>query len=90
MNYDTYKKHADEIQNIKEKYSGESNSDKRKNEVWSYINNLSISKAEKIMLFKASGNYSISQYEDYMFNYINKLNITKSEKEQMWQQLYGK
>lgn len=89
-NYDDYLSYKDEVNNIKEEYSGTENSTIRKQKVFKYVNSLPYSRVEKIILFKMLGNYGISDYKNDVYNYINGLDISKSEKEQMWQQIYGK
>lgn len=88
--YDNYLSHKDEVNSIKERYSGTEKSTVRKQKVFEYINSLPYNKAQKIILFKMLGNYSISDYQNDVFNYLNGLKISKYEKEQMWKQIYGK
>lgn len=78
------------VSDVKDKYKGDSTAMKnaRKQAIFSYVNKLDISKAEKAMLFGVTTNYSIKSYRAYLFNYINKLDITKKEKEEIWNKLY--
>lgn len=78
------------VSDVKDKYKGDSTAMKnaRKQAIFSYVNKLDISKAEKAILFGVTTNYSIKNYRAYLFNYINKLDITKKEKEEIWNKLY--
>lgn len=78
------------VSDVKDKYKGDSTAMKnaRKQAIFSYVNKLDISKAEKAILFGVTTNYSIKSYRAYLFNYINKLDITKKEKEEIWNKLY--
>lgn len=60
----------------------------KKEEIYSKINSLEISKFEKILLYKSAG-YSINNQKEYLFNYINNLKITKTEKHDLWEYLYS-
>lgn len=77
------------ISDLKDMYPGEENKNKRKNEIWKYIQNLNLTKAQKILIYNTCGGYGISNYKNYMHNYINNLNISKKEKEEIWEYLYG-
>lgn len=77
------------ISDLKDMYPGEENKNKRKNEIWKYIQNLNLTKAQKILIYNTCGGYGISNYKNYMHNYINSLKISKKEKEEIWDYLYG-
>ncbi len=89
IKYNDYKKYKENIDNIKEQYSGTSNAKLRKEKVAQYIENLPYSKNQKMMLYKTLGNYSIKNYKKEMYEYIEGLKISKEEKETIWNQLYG-
>lgn len=75
------------LKEITYKYSGNSNTSKRKQLVFNYINNLKVSKIQKCILFKQAG-YSDSATKNTIFNYINSLNISKQEKQKIYNLLY--
>lgn len=97
--FDKYQSYQKDIDDISEKYS-EIDTDsltskqktalskQKKEEVFDYINELNLNKAQKIMLFKSIGGYSIKDYKSSMFEYIDNLDITRAEKEELWNQLY--
>ena len=89
IEYNDYKKYKENIDNIKEQYSGTSNAKLRKEKVAQYIESLPYSKNQKMMLYKTLGNYSIKNYKKEMYEYIEGLKISKEEKETIWNQLYG-
>ena len=89
IKYNDYKKYKENIDNIKEQYSGTSNAKLRKEKVAQYIESLPYSKNQKMMLYKTLGNYSIKNYKKEMYEYIEGLKISKEEKETIWNQLYG-
>ena len=74
---------------IKEKYQVEQYSQYRKQAVLKYVNQLPYSKAEKMILYKLLGGYSIKDYQPVVYNYIGKLNISKQEKLAIINALYG-
>lgn len=84
--FSDYQKHISDLKNM---YPGEENKNKRKNEIWKYIQNLNLTKAQKILIYNTCGGYGISNYKNYMYNYINSLKISKKEKEEIWDYLYG-
>ena len=89
IKYNDYKKYKENIDNIKEQYSGTSNAKLRKAKVAQYIESLPYSRNQKMMLYKTLGNYSIKNYKKEMYEYIEGLKISKEEKETIWNQLYG-
>lgn len=68
-------------------YPGKESSKNRKRAVFNYINNLNVSAAQKIILFKQAG-YSDSSHKTYMFQYINSLPISGAEKNTIWKSIY--
>ena len=84
--YNDYKK---KVANIKDTYTGSENSEKRKQEIFKYINSLNYNKYQKIILYNMLGGYTIKDYKNDIYNYINGLKISKSEKQAMWQSIYG-
>lgn len=68
-------------------YPGKESSKNRKRAVFNYINNLNVSAAQKIILFKQAG-YSDSSHKTYMFQYINGLPISGAEKNTIWKSIY--
>ena len=57
------------VNKLKTDYQGKDYSNYRKQQTFSYINNLNASVIEKVILFKQSG-YAISNYKGIVFNYI--------------------
>lgn len=89
VDFEDYSKYLKEVNEIKEKYQGEQYSQYRKQAVLKYVNQLPYSKAEKMILYKLLGGYSIKDYQPVVYNYIGKLNITKQEKLAIINALYG-
>ncbi len=85
--YDNYIKYKDDIAAIKEQYVGYS-TEQRKAAIQQYIQSLSLSVPQKIMLEKMAGGYSIKSYENYMFQYIESLPMTAAEKQALHKQLF--
>lgn len=94
-----YVLYSNNIKDIINKYSKMSNiaatsnqiekiSTQKKNEIWQYINNLSLSKVQKVIIYNSLGGYSITQYKSTIHDYINKLQLSKSDKEKMWREIY--
>lgn len=72
---------------IKNKYSNKEDTSIRKQKIFDYINNLSISARQKNILFSQMG-YTNSSYKNTMFDYIDSLSISKKEKEKIWKAIY--
>lgn len=72
---------------INNKYPGENNSKRRKNEIFSYINNLHLNKTQKIILFNQAG-YSNVIGKNTIYNYVNSKTMSKQEKEKLFKELY--
>lgn len=89
VDFEDYSKYLKEVNEIKEKYQGEQYSQYRKQAVLKYVNQLPYSKAEKMILYKLLGGYSIKDYQPVVYNYIGKLNISKQEKLAIINALYG-
>ena len=95
--FDNYKSYEEEIKNIKEQYKSTDDmtskqktalSKQRKAAIQSYINSLSLSVPQKIMLEKMAGGYSIKEQEGYMYSYINSLPMSAEEKQKLHDQLF--
>ena len=84
-NYETYQTYKDDIAGIKKQYT---NKNDRKAAVFDYINNQSLNKEQKIMLYRMAGGYSIKNYEEEMYKYINGLQLSKQEKENIYKELF--
>ena len=84
--YDSYSTYKSKIADIKEQYS---TSDERKEAVTNYIESLNLNKAQKVMLYKMAGGYSIKSYKNDMYNYIESLPLSKEEKYTMWEELFN-
>ena len=82
-NYSIYKK---EISEIKKKYKTTST---RKNAVMNYINTLNITPAQKLMLYKQAGEYSIKGYENYIVSYLNNTNLSIDDKRTIYNELFS-
>lgn len=89
--YDDYVKYKDKISDIKKQYSTELGyeSDERKEAITNYIESQNLNKAQKIMLYKMAGGYSIKSYKNYMYDYIESLPLSKEEKYTMWEELFN-
>lgn len=82
-NYSIYKK---EITGIKKKNKTTST---RKNAVMNYINTLNITPAQKLMLYKQAGEYSIKGYENYIVSYLNNTNLSIDDKRTIYNELFS-
>lgn len=89
VDYYDYRDYQKQVANIKDTYTGSENSEKRKQEIYKYINSLNYNKYQKIILFKLIGGYSIKDYQKEIFNYINGLKLSKNEKQNLWKYLYS-
>lgn len=69
------------------KLPGEKNSNKRKNEMFTYINNMKLNSNQKIVLFKQAG-YSNKTTKNQIYSYINSLNKNSYEKKKLFEALY--
>jgi hypothetical protein len=97
--YSDYKDYDDNISKISEKYSDmvdskmtakqkELISNKKKKEVFNYINSLNLNKVQKLMLYKESGGFSISKYKGQLRDYINNMNLSAKDKQKMFDELF--
>jgi hypothetical protein len=95
--YEEYTSYKDAIDDIKEQYKATDDmtskqktylSKLRKSAVQEYIESLSLTVPQKLMLEKMAGGYSISDYESYMFGYIESLPLTAEEKREIHEQLF--
>ena len=84
--YDSYSTYKSKIADIKEQYN---TSDERKEAVTNYIESLNLNKAQKVMLYKMAGGYSIKSYQNDIYNYIESLPLSKEEKYTMWEELFN-
>ena len=95
--YDDFKTYKKEIENIAENYKTETAttskektaiSKQKKKEIQNYINSLSLEPAQKMMLEKEAGGYSIKNYKKTIENYLNTTNLTTNEKYNIWNELF--
>lgn len=97
--FNSYNSYKDEIDAISEKYSDlmdnatnskqkSAISNRKKQEIFGYINSLNLNKYQKTMLYKLAGGYSIKNYKNDMFNYINSLELTAEEKQTIYNELF--
>lgn len=84
--YDSFETYKKDIADIKEQYS---TTDERKAAVQSYIESLDLSIAQKAMVYKMAGGYSIKNYQNYVYEYIESLLISKEEKYTIWEELFN-
>ena len=86
--YDTYKKYAEEIENIKADYDirGNAISNSRKRKVIQYVNSLNLTRTQKAMLIKEQYP-SFTKYDNEIASYIDKQNINFIEKAGILKQL---
>lgn len=88
VKYYDYKDYQEDVNEIKEKYSGTNNAALRKQKVFEYINSLKLSANQKVLLFKMLGNYSIKDFSNQAYQYINSFNISAKEKQEIWNTLF--
>lgn len=84
--YENYSIYKNEISEIKEKNKTTST---RKNAVMNYINTLNITPAQKLMLYKQAGGYSIKGYENYIVSYLNSTNLSLDDKRTIYNELFS-
>lgn len=88
--YDNYEKYSAEISNIKDMYSTAKgySSAQRKAAVREYIQTLNIEPAQKLMLEKLAGGYSIKDYKNYIVSYLDSTNLSQEDKRTIYNQLF--
>lgn len=84
--YSSYTNYDKDISVIK---TNATDKNTRKEEVFNYINKLSLNKYQKLMLYKEAGGYSIKNYKNEMFNYINSMELSKTDKETIYNELFS-
>lgn len=89
--YDSFIESKKEISNIKEKYSTELGykSEERKKAVRNYIDSLDLNVAQKMMLEKMAGGYSIKDYENNIYEYLESTKLSQDDKYKIWDELFN-
>lgn len=88
--YDSFIEGKKEISNIKERYSTEQGyeSEERKKAVRNYIDSLDLDVAQKMMLEKMAGGYSIKDYENTIYEYLEGTKLSQEDKYKIWKELF--
>lgn len=90
IDYYDFEKYQKQVSKIKKEYNGTKYQKVRKQAVFAYINSVKATKAQKIVLFKLLGGYSIKEYQNSFYNAINGFKASAREKAEIWNVLFGK